>query len=427
MTVTTERGEIMKQIISFLSMALLLTMLTSCSGSQLPEQGGTNIDDSTTDRNESYSDNTSAGSEEEGEVEKISLTNLESNKQQEIEKVMNFSCKNLKFVSQFTFDVPDEIGKYQIMCIDNFQDNWDKLAEKYIPADMYDDSKVTEDDRWYPYGPEFDDEETGRHVSVGCIGFFNYKEKIMSDILQDVVYGGDSIVSQNTYYLNGDYTNDVYRLKEENVSISEAVAMATDFVSDFIQVSGFPQELKPMVAVAYEDENENCVLHVRFCHLYNGLPICLMLDAHSDLELSELDFDLLGYPSATYYSDEKNSVGDFSVQCAFEDYETIETYETVITPESAVRLLSEKLSGYGQYDVIGMELVYCPVYNGESVDPNGMGKTHREAAPWAMACSYDIVELSPCWAIYMDVTPDREIYGLVDCVTGEVGFVNNQR
>lgn len=395
----------MKQILSFLCMALLLTMLTSCSGSQLPEQGGTNIDNSTMDRNESYSDNTSAGS-----VEKISLTDLESNKQQEIEKVMNFSCKNLEFVNRFTFDVPDEIGKYKIMCIDNFQDNWDELAEKYIPADMYDDSKVIEDERYYPYGPEFDDEESGRHISVGCIGFFNYIEKTMSDFMQDVLYGGDSIVSQNTYYLNGDYTNDVYRLKEEDVSISEAVATATDFVSNFIQVSGFPQELKPVLVAAYEDETENTVINVQFSNLYKELPMFIMIDKYSDLELSELDFDLFGYPDAVSYSDENDNIKFFSVQFAFEDYETIETYDTIITPESAVRLLSEKLSSYSQYDVIGMELVYCPLRDKES-----------------MICSNDIVELSPCWAIYMDVTPDREIYGLVDCVTGEVGFVNNQR
>lgn len=129
--------------------------------------------------------------------------------------------------------------------------------------------------------------------------------------------------------------------------------------------------------------------------------------------------------ASALYDIENNTVSEFTVQCGFEDYGTIETYSEIISPEKALDLFSEALSEHLKYEAIGMELVYCPVYvyNVEQSD----GMTHREAAPWCNACSYDVFELTPYWAVYIDVTPSKEIYGLINCITGEVEFVNNRK
>lgn len=140
----------------------------------------------------------------------------------------------------------------------------------------------------------------------------------------------------------------------------------------------------------------------------------------------DLNFDMYIFSPTVSYSDEKDCINTFTVQYAYEDYETVETYDSIITPGSAVRLLAEKLSEYAEYDVLGMELVYCPVLK-ESSDLNEDTSVDEISDTEERISPNIILELSPYWAVYMDVTPAREIYGLVNCVTGDVEFVNNQQ
>ena len=81
------------------------------------------------------------------EIQKMSMDDLAHHKQQEMKEIMSYDYKNLHFVNNFSFDVPEEIGKYQIVCMDNFQDKWDVLSSRYIPEEIYDENKVTIDER----------------------------------------------------------------------------------------------------------------------------------------------------------------------------------------------------------------------------------------------------------------------------------------
>lgn len=398
----------MKRKFVFAYMALSLMTFTSCSNNPVSDLNDSGTNDSI--------EETINGAE----VEKISIDTLNDNKQEEIENVMKFRCDNLHFVNSFNFEVPDEIGKYQVISIDNFQNKWDTLSSKYIPADIYDENKVINDEFHYPAGPEFDDTDTGMYVSVGNNGFFTYVEKT-SEPVNAALYGYDYFTSEKSYYLNSDYTDDVYVLKGEEVSISDSVLTALEFASEFTRLSDYPQELSPVAAVAYQDESENAVIDVHFNNMYKGLPICSMPSCYEDL-----NFDMYIFSPAVSYSDEKDCINTFTVQYAYEDYETVETYDSIITPGSAVRLLAEKLSEYAEYDVLGMELVYCPVLK-ESSDLNEDTSVDEISGTEEWISPNIILELSPYWAVYMDVTPAREIYGLVNCVTGDIEFVNNQQ
>ena len=88
-------------------------------------------------------------------------------------------------------------------------------------------------------------------------------------------------------------------------------------------------------------------------------------------------------------------------------------------------LLSEKLSGYRQREIIGIELVYVAEMK-ENIEQVGENeKTQRENAPWSLLCSYDVIELKPYWAVYFDLTKLHEAVGFIDCISGDVEFVNN--
>ncbi len=326
----------------------------------------------------------------------------------------------MHFVRELSFTVPEKIGTYQVICMDYFQDQWDKIAEKYIPDEQYDAHLIVDDETSYPYGPEFYDEKTGKRVSAGCTGFFLYVAK-KSEGIEKVCFDNES-EKQDSYYLKSKYNNDTYLLNGEPILMNDAVELAEIFVSDFTETVDYPQDLDAGVAVAHQLDTGETILEIVFRNLYQTLPICSMPPTVTD----DITIEMFPNSVARAYLDETDTVNCFIAQCAFEDDQLVKQYDRILTPSCAVRLLSETLSDYTEYDVIGMELVYVPVLLGAE-DPNPVGSTHREAAPWSSVCSYDIVKLTPYWAIYMDVTPTAEMYGLVDCETGKVEWINNQR
>ncbi|MGN0648908.1 MAG: hypothetical protein ACI4KM_00580 [Oscillospiraceae bacterium] len=314
---------------------------------------------------------------------------------------ININTDSLKF----NCSVPEEIGKYQVICIDGFQDNADLLFKKYIPSDLFDKSNITDDNTSYPYGPIYNDEVNGISVSVGCTGFFSYCRT------------SDCGVMDNTIPAFSSYVNDSIG---NSVSIENALKATDEFAREFTSVSGFPNILKAATVTEYSSDDSN-IVEVKYSNLYKSIPIFSMMSSYN-----ELSFEMAVLPAASaFYDIESNTVNEFTVQCGFEDYSTIETYSEIISPEKALDLFSEALSEHLKYDAIGMELVYCPVYIDNVEQSNGI--THREAAPWCNACSYDVFELTPYWAVYIDVTPSKEIYGLINCITGEVEFVNNRK
>ena len=301
--------------------------------------------------------------------------------------------------------VPEEIGKYQVICIDGFQDNADLLFKKYIPSDSFDKNKITDDNTSYPYGPIYNDEINGLSVSVGCTGFFSFCRASNYGVMDNSIPAFSSCVNDSIDY---------------SKSIENAISATDEFAREFASVSGFPNILKATTVTEYSSDEGN-IVEVKYSNLYKNIPIFSMMSSYN-----ELSFEMAVLPAASaLYDIENNTVNEFTVQCGFEDYSTIETYSEIISPEKALSLFSEALSEHLKYKAVGMELVYCPVYIDNVEQSNGI--THREAAPWCNACSYDVFELTPYWAVYIDVTPSKEIYGLINCITGEVEFVNNRK
>lgn len=299
--------------------------------------------------------------------------------------------------------VPKEIGKYQVICIDGFQDNADLLFKEYI--DSFDKNNITDDNTSYPYGPIYNDEVSGISVSVGCTGFFSFSRTSNYGVMDNSIPAFSSYVNDSIDY---------------SKSIENALKATDEFVEEFASISGFPNILKATTVTEYSSDEGN-IVEVKYSNLYKNVPVFSMLSTYN-----ELSFEMAVLPAASaYYDIENNTVNEFTVQCGFEDYGTIETYSEIISPEKALDLFSEDLSEHLKYEAIGMELVYCPVYIDNVEQSNGI--THREAAPWCNACSYDVFELTPYWAVYIDVTPSKEIYGLINCETGEVEFVNNSK
>lgn len=96
--------------------------------------------------------------------------------------------------------VPEEIGKYRVICIDGFQDNADLLFKNYIPSDSFDKNKITDDNTSYPYGPIYYDEINGLSVSVGCTGFFSFGRTSNYGIMDNTIAAFSSYVNDSNDY-----------------------------------------------------------------------------------------------------------------------------------------------------------------------------------------------------------------------------------
>lgn len=349
---------------------------------------------------------TSFGSDEGDLHDMIKSKNYGAEISSYIDKIQKNNYININTDSlKLNCTVPEEIGKYQVVCIDGFQKNADLLFEKYIPSDMFDKSNIIDDQTTYPYGPSYEDEINGLSVSVGCTGYFSY---YTSNNVEK-----DSIIPDVSSYIND--TSDY------SVSVDNAMKATDEFVEEFVNVSSFPNILKANTVTEYSSDDENSIVEVKYSNLYKNIPIFSLMSSSN-----ELSFEMAVLPAASaFYDADNNTISEFTVQCGFADYTTIETYSEIISPEKALSLLSKALSERLRYDAVGMELVYCPVYVDNIEQSDGI--THREAAPWCNACSYDVFELTPYWAVYIDVTPTKEIYGLINCTTGDVEFVNNSK
>ena len=72
----------------------------------------------------------------------VTLDELAQNKETYINNILNGTYDNLKFPEQIDFDVPEEIGRYQIKCLaDYYIDDIPHLdkAIRYLMGDAYDE------------------------------------------------------------------------------------------------------------------------------------------------------------------------------------------------------------------------------------------------------------------------------------------------
>lgn len=94
-----------------------------------------------------------------------------------------------------------------------------------------------------------------------------------------------------------------------------------------------------------------------------------------------------------------------------------EEYERIMTIERALSIVSDELSEYKTYDVKYIALENR-VRTDEPSETNtsGMPARHGEKATSI-----------PCWVVYLETTYNREIYAVVNAITGELDFFDNTR
>lgn len=334
---------------------------------------------------------------------RINLKGLSSDINQEISEILNTNYDNLAFPDMIEVNVPQNIGIYRMKCIDKFQNNSDKVFQEYIPTDEFDPNNIDDGAGTEPAGPSYIG-KSGLYCGIGRNGFFNFQSSDTANL--------------NTYnlpcekcYLAAGKSTDKFLIGEKEMTVVQMIEEAQKAADRFVEVSGFPMNLTVLKVNIFKSDGLQFYT-ADYSLQYDGVDLLSVLPQLD----SQVNFPF--FPAATgnsfkYLGDGKNG---FTVQAGFEEFETVNEYENIISLKDACQILNRKLSAYKKYDVLGVSLVYVPNLAVDVKNPD---------EEIIVLSSNDIVELTPYWAFYFDITPKKEIMGLVNCSTGEAEFFDN--
>ena len=355
----------------------------------------------------------------------ITLSQLAENKEAYEDNIMSEDYGNIVFTARPDIFVPDEIGKYQMQCIDEYFDNAEEVI-KYFVGDEYDESKIVdyrkmEDPIFYPISIHYEDGEysaeyenvqiSGIYVSVGNTGQVIYVDECENDDMY--IDGLSDVTEEKTYFLQTDYTDETYSFGENDLSISQYAEMVDGCIDSVLEIMGYKGGVGQIAIVAQKDESGNIYMKSEMANFYKQLPITPYFPMSSIAEqeciLKETKDSLFPLDAVTTNG---SAIQEFNIQSLFKDYKTIEEYDKIVAPDKAAKLLSDKLApNIKDNEIIGMGLSYYPYFVGNHVDEETDEKQ----------CS--VFELTPFWTFYFDLDPS--VIGLVDCKTGEVAYIHN--
>lgn len=335
--------------------------------------------------------------------EMLTLSEIAERKTDLIHSIRQQEYDNIIFSEQIDLNIPNEVFERKIMVIDNFQDRWDAIYEKYVPEEIKERAEVINDERCYPTGPYLRDESSDFYCSVGCTGFFSMDH--MSSVSYQIPY---STKAEETFFADDPRYDVLSRSAEIFASeLSETVGYFSDFRASSIST--------------YKIEGYGKFYYVKLDCCLNGVGILDVMDKYNESGL-ELPFAAI----SDAVLDENGKVQEFTVQAGFEEYGEKTKTEKIISPKTAADIISGKLSGRTTYNVKAMKLMYVPKFLENVQQVKDGEKTQQETSPWATFCSYNVYVLSPYWVFIFDAEPGKEILGLVHCTDGTATFIKNQ-
>lgn len=378
----------------------VLTILLLCSCVSVPEN--LSLESTMQESNDSsLSDN----------IEMMSLSEINENKTRIIENILSENFDNITFPNELDFYVPTETGEYSIVCIDGFQNKSKQLFNEYVPKEILESCEITDDLNSYPYGPYIMDSENDFYIGVGCTGFFalNYMNSVTNRIPYDTE--PEKVL----------YTEILAPSSCDGFDVSPALLKenADRFAADFVRLSENGTEYSSDFISSYNIDNLGKFYYVNLRSCYKGLSIFDIITSEDD------NIRPVFSCGGSAVLDSSGKVQSFIIQNSFEGHSEGKAADKIVSPQSAAAAISRKLSGNLDYDVLGMQLAYIPIYekNIETV-PDGE-KTQREKNEWSLVCSYDVIKLTPYWIFIFDITPEHEIVGLVNAIDGGAEFIKN--
>lgn len=367
----------------------------------------------------------------------ITLAELAENKDKYIESIVGGSYDNFRFAVTPDFDVPEEIGRYQIATLTDYRENAEE-ALKYMIGDSYDESYFNDmfADRNYGYYPlgvyygEFGEGYEETMATVSYEGIINYASDWATARKFDSTYGKN--ITGEYYVAGGKYEDDKYTVGGKAISISQFVDNAQKYLDGLNEIIPLATQYKPIAVFVAPDSEGNNLLRAELAPMYKSVPLLCFYpgdnraeDEYNLMNGIEWHGDII---TSDMSSTDGEAIENFYISNQYRDYKTLEEYDKIIAPDKAAKLLSEYLAPDLNAEIIGMGLSYYNMWVG-SQDTEELPIEGHTCFTGYQECTGEhykkesVYELTPFWTFYFDLNPS--VIGLVNCKTGEATYLHN--
>ncbi len=351
-----------------------------------------------------------------------------------IEDVYNQSYDNLTIEQGIQLK---RVGKIEsaVYMIPDYEEyiyqNYDRIFKKLI-GDKYNNKDVDTSEAYYPYGARIQKEDE-LNIALGCDGFFIWANK---DALKtNYNYSsGDESACEAVFQNTKDNSNVEIKAGSDAFSYESACSYIEGQRKKILDILGIEFDSSSCICDIYQmisKEDDQPYVYVNMAQTIDGINIANVVNHYPEGKESPY----LPWLEGGIYILGKEKPGEIilhgmGVLIRCEGYDA-ESVRQIISVKDAVRVFSNYLSEDLDYKVKDIRLEYRAKKEGNDQEDNPDKytgkKIHRKKAEWSMSCSYDKFKMVPCWTIYIDQTPDKEIVGYVDCRTGETDFICNQK
>lgn len=317
--------------------------------------------------------------------EALPAASLSEDPAAERDSIINGSYDNFTFADSFVLDYIPAAAVYEVRLTDGLDKNAGALFSYYLGGG-YDDSAVHKE------GSSTYAETDERFALITPQGSICVSEK---SVLNRVIYGtGTEYLSTEVF---GQSSSETLTLGRAEVSFAELESAAEAMADGVIRAAGFPNALRPFAVSVQKLEDGTVAATVHSRSLVGGLPVfdTMSLNNEYSFEIAELP------PSCCIFTDGAEAK-QFTVGQAFEEISSSPC--NVISPQAAMELASEKLSGYSVYQVQREELALMPKY----LDS---GRT--------------VLRLEPYWVIWFETGWWHETFAAVSADGSSVEFISN--
>lgn len=336
---------------------------------------------------------------------------------------------NLDFPHGMSVDCPETVYQGHVMQMADFADKYaDAVMHWWVPDEAWDDALYTpqEEQRGYPLGPTYNyGSETGWYVDVWCVGTAVYAKEDGWPLFWTIHgsgQGAEKHVATYPVLAPGTQTSDAYPVEDGTLTVAQAADMGNEFAQEWCALTDYPTKLRVEYVSVYDRGDGTYLFEVSYQTFWEQMAVCnfscgseyFSYDPVTGLIASTDGFRQWGGGAGTVLSHD------------------VSPCEALIPVDTAVDLLSDKLSSYTSYDVLRVSLEYRFLIDGTAQTPdqyritNADGELVPDTDVNLMGGSYQLYQLHPCWMFYVDVTPGAEVGFIVDAFTGSVDVIDNR-
>ncbi|MBR1764399.1 MAG: hypothetical protein IJ746_03295 [Ruminococcus sp.] len=335
----------------------------------------------------------SSGSESSHATEIAALSELRADPEKYSAEAAALSLENMTFSQGLSVVFPEELGEYRVRSITDFNDSQQAIYDEFLPEGLYSPEKVTLDQQFSPVGPTFYDEESGLRLDMGENGFFVFQTVPEFPLTQDEV--GAPLPHESIYAASS----------PDDPAAKKALEAVADMTARLKAATGRRDLPVPLCCEVYSEQG---IVYTRLATTYKDTPLFVGETQNGN---TGDRLGLYGYDGGFAYTDKEGSVLGYVNERFLEDVETIKTYDSIVTPASALKLLSGQLTAGLDLEVKGMELCYLEVREDEM---------YKDSIPGAE------LELRPYWVVWFGLERVSECCGLVSPDGSEVYYIDNR-